>query len=337
MTLEEGVADMPGGTRFLIALFVPAITALSFGASAATAKSVPVDVRVYAPGRGDLASQRQYTAPTTVRTSRRALCFGEGTGGSGNRVDVAGPTPASTLIDASANNAKLSPLSISDHDFGFAAFSVCGIGSAGVDGSNYWFIKVNHKAAQVGSDQITAKKGDKVEWFLIPYTACSSDPPYACLPEMVIEAPARARPGVPFGVRVVGYDDNGVEGPMADVAVSGSSEKTDARGRTQVTLSRTRSLRTTYARALPAEPAGVCVSATLSDCPKARGFVIRGSKKNDRIAGTNGPDRVRTGPGDNRVNVRGGGTDLVRCGNGENKVIADRRDVVRGCTKVIRK
>ncbi len=75
----------------------------------------------------------------------------------------------------------------------------------------------------------------------------------------------------------------------------------------------------------------------------AGGDRLRGGKGNDRISGKagddclsggRGRDRVSGGNGDDSVNVRDGERDRVNCGKGKgDRVTADRKDKLRGCEK----
>jgi len=73
---------------------------------------------------------------------------------------------------------------------------------------------------------------------------------------------------------------------------------------------------------------------------------IRGGKGNDRVAGGPGNDFLEGGPGGDRIlgrsgrdriRARDGRRDRIHCGRGRDTVVADRRDRVRGCERVIRR
>jgi Ca2+-binding RTX toxin-like protein len=70
------------------------------------------------------------------------------------------------------------------------------------------------------------------------------------------------------------------------------------------------------------------------------GDTLRGKRGKDRIAGkggddcingNKGKDRLKGGDGDDRVRARDGERDRVNCGKGEDRVVADRDDKLRGC------
>ncbi|HZJ29150.1 MAG TPA: hypothetical protein VFD37_04070 [Solirubrobacterales bacterium] len=296
----------------------------------AAPRSTPVDIRVLTADGRTVADHRQYTADIGLRTDRRADCFGEGTGGSGKTVRVPGLTALGVLAQAARHDKRLRPIQITDHDFGFPGLGLCGIGGP-IPPGEFWFIKADHENPQVSGDAAKVRPGGSVLWFRMPFTGCQPDPPYACAPELVLSAPARTRPGAALQVRVTAYDDGGRRTPVAGARVTGAGQPTDARGRTTVTLGKSARIRASLAGHVPSSLTAVCVNARLAKCPPARGMRIIGSHVSDRIVGTRGPDLIRTGPGDNRVNVRGGGRDRVVCGGGRNVVIADRSDALRGC------
>jgi len=73
---------------------------------------------------------------------------------------------------------------------------------------------------------------------------------------------------------------------------------------------------------------------------------ISGGKGNDTLSGGAGNDRISAGPGRNKVsggagndtiNVRNHKRDIVNCGPGKDRVIADKIDKLRGCERVKRR
>jgi hypothetical protein len=112
----------------------------------------------------------------------------------------------------------------------------------------------------------------------------------------------------------------------------------DAQGRATIATPASGTLRLRAERSadIPSQTASVCITAK-PKCPLRRGKRIFGTAKADRIAGTKGPDTVKSGAGADRVSVRGGGRDSVRCGKGRDRVSADRSDRVgRDCEVVKR-
>ena len=306
------------------------------GATAAAAKTVPVDLRVLTIEGKVLADQRQYTGPVSIRTDRGADCFGTGTGGSGKRVAVPGATALGALRDASESDSDLRPLSVTDYDFGFPGLGLCGIGSQRAHGSEFWFLKVNHRNPQISGDQAKVHGGNSVIWYLIPFSKCDPSPPYFCPPELVLRAPARAEPGVPFDVHVTTINDAGKASPAANIKVGGADLPTDAQGDTQVALGGSRQIRAVGKNRIPSPPMFVCVDADPSACPAKRGESIYGSSGADRIAGSPGPDRIWARGGADRVNSRGGGPDRVDCGPGRDTALLGAGDTARRCEKEAR-
>jgi DNA-binding beta-propeller fold protein YncE len=64
---------------------------------------------------------------------------------------------------------------------------------------------------------------------------------------------------------------------------------------------------------------------------------LYGGRGRDLLRGGAGRDWLRGGAGRDRLHVRGGGRDKVHCGGGRDTVIADKRDSVRRCERIIRR
>ncbi|MGZ5340280.1 MAG: hypothetical protein ACXWED_02585 [Solirubrobacterales bacterium] len=304
-------------------------------ASATTA----ADLRVIAEDGTQIAQVRQFTDTTNVPTSPRAKCFFNSKGGSGKPFTVQGPTALGLAVDASDSVPVLQPILVTD-EFGFG-LGVCGFGGVSSAASNFWQVRINHNAAQVGGDQVILGGGDDVLWALVPAPVCDPNPPFACQPtkpELSLEAPARAKPGQPFAVKVTEYSDAGVPKPAAGVVVTGAAAPTDGAGMTQVTLAARGTLLATRSGAIPSQQLDVCVSAKPKRCPAQRGLPIFGSEREDAIGGTKGPDVIKARGDDDTVRIRGGDVDRVDCGVGLDPVRADRADKVdkRSCEEVIR-
>jgi hypothetical protein len=301
-----------------------------FMLTGAARASVPVDLRVVAPTGASLTDQIQYTGTTRIKTDRKADCFGEGNEGSGKRVKVRGATPLGAVADATAVERRLRPLSVTDaFDFGLG---VCGIGGFDFEATDtsFWYFKVDHVNPQVGADQVTLERGDDVLWYLTPT--------FESLPfELVLEAPASARPDQPFNVRVLQYADDGTRSPAEGVTVTGAAEPTAANGIASVTLSDDERIRASRPSddAIP-DYAEVCVAEKKADCPKQEGTLVGGSKKRDAIVATKGPDRVLARRGDDTVDVADGVADVVNCGGGRDTATADSIDSLRSCERVKR-
>lgn len=238
-----------------LALFVSlAIAAGSF------AKGVPVDVRVVGGGGKVLAERSVGAATTSVPTSPKATCFGKGTGGSGQPVTVKGATALGALSQAVDQDRALRPLLVTDaFDFGLA---ICGVGGEEVrtKSSTSWYLKVNHKAQMVGGDQVMLHAGDEVLWAL----AVTEAPKYTYPNELALSAPATAKAGKPFTVKVFSYDEKGKRKPVAGATVSGASGPTDAAGRATVTLAKPGKLGASREGEIPSPRVAVCVGGK---CP----------------------------------------------------------------------
>lgn len=327
-------------TRILRAAGLAALAASCLIALPATAgASKPADLRVVDSTGETLAEHTQYTGKARIRARKRADCFGDGTGGSGNRVKVPRATALGIAHDGGKWDRDIKPVLVTDaFDFGLG---VCGFGNAVAPQTGYWYLKINGVGSQVGGDQARLKAGDRVLWYLIEDF---NDPIPA---ELRVKAPARTTSSE-FGVRVWSYGDDGSRVPAEGATVAGASGPTDANGRTTVAAGAAGSdgggaeveVRATMPGAIPSNVATTCVAPKLSACGSrpptvirgsAKGEVVRGTRGNDDIDPGRGRDVVRAGRGDDTIDVRRGGRDIVRCGGGDDRVRADRRDRLRGC------
>jgi hypothetical protein len=312
------------GCALTIVLALPATASASVGAN----------LRVEATNGRVLADVTQYTSPAAVEADHHAQCFGPGSGGSGHRVKVPNPTALGLLIDALPHVPALRPLSLTDH-FSFG-LGVCGIGGRlGGDPDPFWDVLRNDVAAQVGGDQVKVHDGDRILWYLAPSFPVGD--------ELVLNAPARAKPSVPVEVTVLAFNDKGQRRPAEGVTVKGAAAPTNGQGRTSVTFSGSgvNSIQATAPGEIPSNVARVCVNSNLGRCPAHRGRTIYGGPGPDRIATTPGPDRIAAGAGADRISLRPGGADRLGCGPGRDVVIADRGDrddeIGQSCEKVLRK
>jgi hypothetical protein len=294
-------------------------------APAAPTAPVPVDLRVVDTSGHTLAEHLQFTDTVTIKTDPEADCFGP-PGGSGDDVTIQGPTALGAVADGGAVDSDLRPLSVTDQ-FSFG-LGVCGIGGAEAGGSSFWYLKHNHAGAQVGGDQLTVSSGDNVLWYLSP----GFPPP----PELVLVAPALARPGEPFQASVFAYEDDGSRTAAAGATVTGADEPTGADGVATITPASegTFPLQATRGSDIPSNTVRVVVNAELDPCQAQPGELIVGSRKRDKIEGTPEPDTIRARGGDDVVRARGGCTDLINCGRGQDKAKVDAEDVVRRCQAV---
>jgi hypothetical protein len=327
-------------TRILRAAGTAALAvACSIALPATAGASKPADLRVVDSSGETLAEHSQYTGKTRIRARKRADCFGDGTGGSGDRVKVPRATALGIAHDAGKWDRDIKPTLITDaFDFGLG---VCGFGRAVAPQTGYWYLKINGVGSRVGGDQARLKSGDRVVWYLIEDF---NDPIPA---ELMVRAPARTTSSE-FTVRVWSYTDDGSRVAAEGATVTGAGAPTDADGRTTVAARVTNSggaaaevrVRATMPGAIPSNLATTCVAEKLSACGSRPPTVIRGSAARDIVRGTRGNDDiapgrgrdvVRAGRGDDFVDVRRGGRDIVRCGAGDDRVRADGRDKLRGC------
>ncbi len=223
-------------------------------AASALAKGVSADLRVVGKGGKVLTEQTLSTGTTTIKTSKKATCFGAGTGGSGAPATIKGATALGLLGQASKSTASLRPLLITDaFDFGLG---ICGVGNSVVSGKASWYLKVNHKGATVGGDALKLHPGDEVLWDLAPS--------YPYPNELALEAPESATAGVPFTVHVVSYDEKGKRKPVSGATVTGASAPTGSDGSASVTLVTPSLLSATHGKEIPAAAVAVCIAGA---CP----------------------------------------------------------------------
>jgi len=251
---------MPRITPFRLAAVCALAMSLMFTFTvAASAKGLKADLRVVGSGGKVLAEKTVAGVDTSVKTSPKATCFGPGTGGSGESVELMGNTAMGLLASGAKTIPALRPLSISDSfDFGLA---LCGIGSSVAKGSSSWYLKINHKSLTVGGEVAKIKAGDEVLWAL----AKTEAPDYKYPSELVLTAPRSATAGSAFTVRVWAYDEKGKRTPQAGAKVTGAAEPTGADGRTTVTLGKPAKLIAKATGEIPSARAAVCVGGK---CPK---------------------------------------------------------------------
>ena len=243
----------------LAAVCVLALSLTLAFAVGAAAKGPLADLRVVGAGGKVLAEKPVPMTKVTVKSSPKATCFGPGSGGSGDNIQLKANTAMGLLASGSKMIAALRPLLISDSfDFGLA---LCGVGSSVAKGSSSWYLKINHKALSVGGEVAKIKPGDEVLWALVKTEA----PDYAYPDELVLSAPASAKAGMPFTVRVWAYDGKGKRTPQAGAKVTGAAEPTGADGRTTVTLSKPGKLIARASGEIPSAREAVCIGGK---CPR---------------------------------------------------------------------
>src|ERR1044072_9399732 len=204
----------------LPALFLFLLLALTGTASAAN--KVEADLRVVGAGGKVLAEDSLRSGTTTIPTSRKADCFGKGSGGSGQGMKVKGSTALGLLATASRTTSSLRPLLITDaFDFGLG---ICGVGGSTAGGKLSWYLKVNHKNPELGGELGKVRPGDEVLWALAGFQYPK---------ELSLEAPAEATPGA-VEVRVFSSDDRGRRKPAKGAKVNGAAARTEAQGGARV-------------------------------------------------------------------------------------------------------
>ena len=308
--------------RALVAAAATVAVAIPSTATAAE----QADLRVEGAGK-PVAAATYITDTARIKTTSSSSCKG-----SGDVKTVQGPTALGLLWSGAAATKGLKPVTVSD-EFSFGLL-VCGISSFVGGDSAFWLYKVDHKAPEVGADQFPLEGGEEVLWYFSDTTSNVNTGD-----ELVLQAPARAKPESTLAVRVWSYDSAGRRTPAVGAVIQGEDEATaDAQGRATIATPASGTLRLRAERSadIPSQTASVCITAKPM-CPSRRGKRIFGTAKADRIAGTKGPDTVKSGAGGDRVSVRGGGLDSVRCGKGRDRVSADRSDrVARDCEVVKR-
>jgi len=307
-------------------------TALAGLSGIARAQSVPSDLRVVASSGLELTDVRQYVGKTTVPTSPAADCFGPGNKGSGNKVPQVGPDALSVLVEASAAKDRLRPVLVTDAflDDGFG-LGLCSVGGFTAPPTGFWYLKINHKNPNLGGSLVTVGPDTETLWYLTP----NFPPP----PELSLSAPVRALPGVPVGVQVLSYADDGAASAATGAVVLGGAAPApvDTTGAATVIFPTpgTYLLSATRGADIPSQSLSVCVADPVTSCPETRGREIYGTDAPDNVVGTLGPDQIgpRAGndnikgrAGDDVIVSRGGGRDKIKCGGGEDFVHADKSD-----------
>jgi hypothetical protein len=251
---------MPRSNSFRLVLACALVLSMTLVFTAlAVAKGLQADLRVVGSGSKVLAEETVSSADVSIASSPKATCFGPGSGGSGNQLQLKGNTAMGLLASGAKTIPTLKPLSITDSfDFGYA---VCGIGSSVAKGSSSWYLKINHKSQAVSGDVAKIKAGDEVLWAL----AKTEAPDYTYPGELVLTAPASAKAGSSFTVRVWSYDEKGRKTPAAGAKVTGGGEPTGNDGRTTVTLSKPAELAAKASGEIPSAKVAVCVGGK---CPK---------------------------------------------------------------------
>lgn len=327
-------------------------------AEAAATDTRSVNLRV--EGRdGTLEPGRGYVAGT-VR-ARRAL--GPDCANRPGSRRFAGVTPIGALGLARQHNKRLNPLRVQRTDFGW---QLCQVGKGprqkafGTFPGDFggWLYRVNHEPGFAAMDEVTLRAGDQllVYYAVFPGEGSQTEPLNNGRELALRRVPVRVTPGEPFTVRVVAFDDGGSRAVVTGdegIEVHGGDApvKPDANGLAELTVSEPG---TTRLRAVHVQPrdgsfgpehdissewTAVCARHDHGNCPRARGTLIRGSGRDDRIRATPGDDVIRGGPGNDVIDLRPGGRNRVLCGRGRDRVIVNkgerRRNRFRSCERIV--
>lgn len=224
-----------------------------------TAKGPVADLRVVGKNGKVLTEDSFGTGgQVSIRPSSKATCFGPGTGGSGKKMSLKGPTALGMLARAAQFTASLKPLLITDHFADEFGLGICSVGGVAATSKNSWYVKLNHKAQSIGGEKVKVRAGDEVLWGYGAY-------PYP--DELGLTAPAAVQANVPFAVTVVAYDEKGKKSPVVGATVSGASGPTDSNGHAMVMLSAPASLVAKHGVDTPSPAVPVCVDGK---CPAAK-------------------------------------------------------------------
>lgn len=255
-------------------------------------------------------------------------------GGTGARKTLEGPTALGLLNYGADFNPRLDPVGVSD-EFDFGLF-VCAIGDFPATGNGFWGFRVNHAEAQVGADQYPLKAGDSVLWTYIDF-----DTNLHTGKELVLmTADNWVKKGRSAEVRILEYDAEGKAVPAVGVEIGG--EETDATGDATIKFTKAGRpvLRGFRGADIPTAPTRFCVwEKSKSECETLSLATVVGTGKADVLKGGAVPETIVGRGGKDRINVRDGGTvDVVKCGAGNDVVIADKADrIKRDCETAKRK
>ena len=322
---------LPRLRRALLASGLAALIMAS-AASAATNKT-GANLRVVTDTGKTLYDGRQITGSTSVKTSKKAVCLGAGSGGTGKKFALPGATALGAVSDASRNVKALRPLSITDaFDFGLG---VCGFGGVESPPSGFWYLKQNHVDATAGGDQTIVKNRDDILWYLIDDF---NDPPPA---ELELHAPAKVNGGEPFTVKVAEYDPAGKRTPAPGVSVGG--EITGADGKATIdpgATSKSVKLQATRDGAIPSRELTVCQLLADAGCQTGHVLRVGGTQKDDKIKGEKGPVEVKSYAGNDTVDVTKSAKAApvdIDCGGGKKDVLITAKGQQfkqKGCEKI---
>ena len=308
------------------------VFAVLLAASPATADAVTTKLRVEADGHDIGPGFRYVHDSVSYTTSTSAAC-----NGSGDEKTIEGPTALGLLVQAADFTRDLRPVQISDQ-FEFGQF-VCGVGDFEGSAEAFWLYKVDHVAPEVGADQfaIDRSHGEVLWYFVNTATGMNTGNELELvLSENVVQA------GTPVEVSVRQYDGSGNASPAAGVRLTGAGDvMTDANGEATVVFEDAGRpfIRGVRGTDIQTDLLHLCVwEDAASECQKWLTGWIVGTDGNDRMRGTDNPERFAGRQGDDRINSRGDGKrDSVRCGRGDDVARVDQLDRVRRNCETVRR
>lgn len=323
-------------TGATLALLLALAATLLFSAQPAQARTALAELRVEGPAQTLDPGTWYVTGTERVKRGQGDECDPR----SGS-TRFAGPSALGILGSAADSNQNLDPVRARDTDFGP---QVCQVGSLRSFGSFpgdsggflYW---VDYVSGFSSADLAELRGGERVLWY---YAEFGSAPVNDGLPLELKGVPARDGDGE-FEVRVVAHDFDGTPRPADGATILGAESVTPlgdgrygvavAPGRTLLTAERGQDVRSNHVE--------TCFKAKLDRCPKAHGRTIVGSDRGDELEGTRGDDVIRSGGGDDRIDLRKGGRDKVDCGAGDDVVVWERGDrddrTAPSCERVVRR
>ena len=309
---------------------LPALIALIAltGAAQAASKAKLVELRVEGDGTTLEEGAWYATGSQPVKRGRTPSC--EARNGSDR---FTGATALTVLAGAADFNRDLRPVRTRPTDFGPQVCQVGGLRSFGTfpdpnAGFLYW---VNYVSGFSSPDLADVDNGDSALWY---YAVFPSDPPQPDDPPTANTGLPLELEGVPahdadgeFTARVVVHDFDGTPTPVTDATIMGADAASHAAGgeyeirvgagTTELFAARGADIRSNRLE--------VCVDQA-SDCPKAHGRTIVGSKRGDELKGTRGFDDISAGGGGDEIDLRKGGRDRADCGAGKDLVLLKRGD-----------
>ena len=324
--------------RVLLVLLGCACVGVAATAPAAGAKPVLAELRVEGPA-GALDPGTWYvTDSERIRKSRQGDACVRDQG----RLDFPGPSALGIVQTGSESNRALRQVRVRLDEAGPFVCEIGGVKGrpfsdpAGFSGWTYWR---NFVSGSSSADLATLASGDRVLWVFSDFGEAMTNTGDAL---ELLGVPARDEDGS-FEVRVVAHSFDGSTTPVDDASILGATEAQPlGGGRYAVTIPQGRiTLTALRGPDIPSNHVKACYRADISLCPEAHGRRIFGSGERDRLRGTAGWDRIDTGPGDDRVDLRAGGRDRVSCGGGIDTVLRERDDadnrIKRNCERLRRR